>query len=207
MSADKKQDNAGEKPRETRKFLFQRDFAAPAGEQTPKSREALAEAEQRGREAGFREGQEKARGEADAVMQKALARIAEDAAALLARADEDRAVFEQEALAFATALAEKLAGDALAHYPMDAIAQLARKSFEHLRGVPHLVVRVNEDLVEKTETLMKKLARERGFEGRLVIMGEPEIALGDARLEWADGGVVREGAKIGASVAEAIRAA
>ena len=206
MSADEPS-RSGDKPREARKFLFQRDFAAPAGEQTPRSREALAEAEKRGREAGFAEGQARARAEADAQMQQMLGRIAEDVAALLARADEDRAAFEDEAVAFATALAEKLAGDALAHYPMDAIAQLARKSFEHLRGVPHLVVRVNEALVEKTEALMQKIARERGFEGRLVIMGEPEIAPGDARLEWADGGVVREGAKIGASVAEAIRAA
>ncbi|MCC5976821.1 MAG: flagellar assembly protein FliH [Salinarimonas sp.] len=207
MSVDDNQDNDGAKPPEARKFLFQRDFAAPAGEQTPKSREALAEAERRGREAGFKEGQAQARAEADAQMQQVLGRIADDVAALLARADEDRATFEDEAIAFATALAEKLAADALAHYPMDAIAQLARKSFEHLRGVPHLVVRVNEGLVEKTEKMMQKLARERGFEGRLVIMGEPEIAPGDARLEWADGGVVREGAKIGASVADAIRAA
>ena len=49
---------------------------------------------------------------------------------------------------------------------------------------------------------MQKIARERGFEGRLVIMGEPEIAPVDARLEWADGGVVREGAAIGAALAE-----
>lgn len=206
MSADEKTGSGG-KPPEARKFLFQRDFAAPAGEQTPKGREALAEAEKRGREAGFAEGQAQARVEADAQMQQMLARIAEDVAALLARADADRAAFEDEAVAFATALAEKLAGDALAHYPMDAIGQLARKSFEHLRGVPHLVVRVNEALVEKTETLMQKIARERGFEGRLVIMGEPEIEPGDARLEWADGGIVREGAKIGASVADAIRPA
>ena len=207
MNADEKPGGGAGKPREARKFLFQRDFAAPAGEQTPRAREALAEAERRGREAGFAQGQAQARAEADAQMSHLLSRIAEDVTVLLARADADRADFEHEAIAFATALAEKLAGDALTRYPMDAIAELARKSFEHLRGVPHLVVRVNEGLVEKTDALMQKIARERGFEGRLVIMGEPEIAPGDARLEWADGGVVREGATIGASVAEAIRAA
>ena len=40
--------------------------------------------------------------------------------------------------------------------------------------------------------MLKRLARERGFEGRIVVLGEPDIALGDARLEWADGGIVRE---------------
>jgi len=198
---------SGQQQPKAQKFLFQRDFGAPAEAQTPKDREALAAAEQRGREEGYAQGLEEGRAEADTALQHVLERIAADASALLARADADRETFEAEALAFATALAEKLAGDAMKRYPMDAIAQLARRHFEHLRGVPHLVVRVNEALVEKTETLMQKIARERGFEGRLVIMGEPEIAPGDARLEWADGGVVREGAAIGAALAESVAGA
>ncbi len=198
---------SGQNQPRAEKFLFQRDFAAPSEAQTPKDREALSQAEQRGRDEGYARGVADARAEADAAMQQALERIAADASALLARADADRETFEAEALAFATALAEKLAGDAMKRYPMDAIAQLARRHFEQLRGVPHLVVRVNEALVEKTDALMQKIARERGFEGRLVIMGEPEIAPGDARLEWADGGVVRDGAAIGAAVAESVAGA
>ena len=31
-----------------------------------------------------------------------------------------------------------------------------------------------------------------GFAGRLVVMGDPEIVPGDARIEWADGGIVRD---------------
>jgi flagellar assembly protein FliH len=31
-----------------------------------------------------------------------------------------------------------------------------------------------------------------GFAGRLVVMGDPEIRLGDGRLEWVDGGLVRD---------------
>ncbi|HSP26825.1 MAG TPA: flagellar assembly protein FliH, partial [Saliniramus sp.] len=180
-----------------KKFLFQRDFGAPTGTPSPKLQEALADAERRGIEKGRAEGRAQAMAESDAALAATLARLADAATAMLARADEDREAFEREAIAFAMALGQKLAGDALSRFPMDAIAQVARSSFEHLRGVPHLVVRVNEDLVEKTDALMKKIARERGFEGRLVIMGEPDIAKGDARLEWADGGIVRDGAKIG----------
>ncbi len=61
-----------------------------------------------------------------------------------------------------------------------------------LRGVPHLAVCVNDALVEEVDAMLKRLARERGFEGRIVVLGEPDIALGDARLEWADGGIVRD---------------
>lgn len=197
----------GTDPREARKFLFQQDFGAPAGEPSPREKAAVAEAERRAREEGFAAGRAQALAEQDALLNRTLARVADAAAALLARADEERDAFEAEALAFAEALATKLAGDALKRYPMDAIAQVARAAFEHLRGVPHLVVRVNDDLVDKTEAVVKQVARERGFEGRLVIMGEPDVAQGDARFEWADGGVARDGARIGRDVAERIMAA
>ena len=52
--------------------------------------------------------------------------------------------------------------------------------------------------------LVKRLARERGFEGRLVVLGEPDLAPGDARMEWADGGVVRDRARIEAAVLDAL---
>jgi flagellar assembly protein FliH len=198
---------AGKGEAKSEKFLFQRDFGAPPGTPSPSVREALAEAEQRGLDRGRAEGRAQAMAENDSALAQTLARLADQAAAMLARVDEDRETLEREAIAFATAFAQKLAGDALARFPMDAIAQVARSSFEHLRGVPHIVVRVNDGLVEKTEALMKKIARERGFEGRLVIMGEPDIAPGDVRIEWADGGVVRDGKSIGEAVARSITAA
>ena len=43
---------------------------------------------------------------------------------------------------------------------------------------------------------MKAIAEERmkvsGFAGRLIVLGDPEIRMGDGRLEWADGGLVRD---------------
>ena len=68
------------------------------------------------------------------------------------------------------------------------------------------MVRVQDGLVEETEALMRRLARERGYEGRLVVLGDPDLALGDARIEWADGGVVRERARIEAEIDAAVAA-
>jgi flagellar assembly protein FliH len=136
-----------------------------------------------------------------------MRRLAEAAGTLLAGLDAHQARLEDEALAFATALGRKLAGTALAAYPLDAITEAARASFQHLRGVPHLVVRVNEALVESVEAHVQRMSRERGYEGRLVVMGDPEIPPGDGRIEWADGGVVREQARIEAAVDEALAGA
>ncbi len=35
-----------------------------------------------------------------------------------------------------------------------------------------------------------EIAHAHGFDGRLVVLAEPDIAAGDCRIEWADGGVV-----------------
>ena len=50
--------------------------------------------------------------------------------------------------------------------------------------------------MEEVDALLQRLAKERGFEGRLVTFGEPDIAPGDVRLEWADGGIVRDRSRI-----------
>uniref|UniRef100_UPI001E53278C FliH/SctL family protein n=1 Tax=Methylobacterium sp. Leaf118 TaxID=2876562 RepID=UPI001E53278C len=126
------------------------------------------------------------------------------AAGLIHQSDARDAEREAQALAFATALAKRIAGEALDARPLAAVEEAARAALRHLRGVPHLVLRLNEGLVEEAETLMRRLAREHGFEGRLVVLGEPDMPPGDARLEWADGGVVRERARIEAAVAQAL---
>ncbi|HXW28667.1 MAG TPA: flagellar assembly protein FliH, partial [Xanthobacteraceae bacterium] len=48
------------------------------------------------------------------------------------------------------------------------------------------------------------LVRTHGFEGRLVVLAEPEIAAGDCRVEWADGGMVRDRAAVERSIDDAV---
>jgi len=66
-------------------------------------------------------------------------------------------------------------------------------------------VRVNEALVEVVRERLKPLVAEHGFAGKLVVMGEPDIALPDSRFEWADGGIVRDSALIEQAISDAIR--
>jgi flagellar assembly protein FliH len=185
------------------RFLFEHDFRGSRGGDA-KHQAALAEAEARGRAAGFVEGMRQAQADSSGRLADALRRLAEAAATLLAEADARHAALEEDAVAFALELGRKLAGEALRVDALGPIAEAARAAFQHLRGVPHLVVRVNETQVEEVDRLMRRLSRERGFEGRIVVLGEPDVAAGDARLEWADGAVVREQARIADAVADQI---
>ncbi|UMY17831.1 flagellar assembly protein FliH [Methylobacterium organophilum] len=193
-----------------RPFLFDNDFRRPKGETAAEkeaaAREAVAasEAEARGYARGLQEGRAEAQAQVQARLADALTRLGLATAGLLSQSDARDAEREEQATAFALLLARKLAGDALAAKPLAGVEEAARAALQHLRGVPHLVVRVHESLVDETETLIKRLARERGFEGRLVVMGEPEMPVGDARIEWADGGITRERDRIEAAVLEAL---
>ena len=187
------------------KYLFDCDFRNPGG--GTKNLAALKEAEERAFAQGLAEGRRKAASEAEAQLSAAMRRLADAAVGLLAGLDAHQARLEDEALAFGAALGRKLAGSALAAQPLEAIMAAARVSFQHLRGVPHLVVRVNDGLVEPVQARVQAMSRERGYEGRLVVIGDPDIAPGDGRIEWADGGVAREQARIEAAVDQALEGA
>ncbi|MRI54142.1 flagellar assembly protein FliH [Methylobacterium sp. DB1607] len=196
--------------RASRPFLFDTDFGRPRGP-SPADAEASARAEAEraaGEAAAYARGLQDGRAEAalqeQARLADALTRVGLAAAGLLNQSDARDGEREAQALAFAEALARRIAGEALDARPLAAVEEAARSALRHLRGVPHLVLRVSEGLVDEAEALMRRLSREHGFEGRLVVLGEPDMAPGDARLEWADGGVVRERARIEAAVESAL---
>ena len=66
------------------------------------------------------------------------------------------------------------------------------------------MVRINDTLYEAAREKIERQATQSGFEGRLVILAEPDIATGDCRIEWADGGVVLERTAIEAKINELV---
>jgi flagellar assembly protein FliH len=196
---------------QAQRFLFDNDFRVPGGS-AARAREAQAQAEAQSRAQGeaaahargVQEGRAQAEAQVQARLADALNRLAAAATGMIGAADAQDEAREAQALDFALALARKIAGEALAAHPVEAILETARSALQHLRGVPHLAVRVNDALVEETEGALKRLARERGYEGRLIVLGDPDLPPGDARMEWADGGVVRERAAIEAALRAAL---
>ena len=111
---------------------------------------------------------------------------------------------EAEAVEVAVAVARKLAPTLIAREPFVEIAALASECFRHLTASPHVVVRIHDALYETAREKLEALAREVGFEGRLVVLAEPDIAPGDCRIEWADGGAKRDIAATEAVINETV---
>ena len=192
-----------------RPFLFDRDFDGRrrGEEMVPMSRHQtlVAEAEQRAFAAGEAEGHRKAQAEQAARLAALLDRLAVQMSLELARSESRAMAQEIGAIELALELARKIAGEAIARYPLAAIESAAQQCFAEARTAPHIAVRVGEDMVEDVRAHLGVIAAERGFAGKLVILGDPDIAPGDIRLEWADGGVVRARAAIEDAIEKTIR--
>jgi flagellar assembly protein FliH len=198
------------------KFLFDVDFAAAArkaAEPTVTLAEhavRVAEAETAAQRRGYADAQADAKIEFDRRVAEALQGIA----ANLAKANEALQAIETrlecEAVEVAVAVAGKLAPALVAREPFAEISALARGCFRELISSPHIAVRVNDALYASAREKLDDIARAGNFQGRLVVLAESDIAIGDCRVEWADGGITRNSATteiaIGAAVTSYIGA-
>jgi flagellar assembly protein FliH len=195
----------------TKKFLFDTDFAdaaegKPARTVITLAEHALkiAEAEAAAHRKGYAEAQNDVAVESGRRVGDALERIA----AALVVANRALAAIESrlecEAVEVAVAVARKLAPALIAQEPFAEISALASDCFRQLITAPHIAVRVNDALYAVAKEKLDDIVRARSFEGRLVVLAEPDIALGDCRIEWADGGINRDSTAADAVIAAAV---
>jgi len=191
------------------KFLFDTDFSAPERQRerpatTAEIAQKIAVAEAQAYRNGYDAAQREARVEADRRMASALEEIKIHLQGIALRVSGVEARMETEAVEVAIAVARKLCSALIAAEPLGEITGLVKDCFAHLVATPHLVVRINDSLYESAHERIEKLAKQSGFEGRLVILAEPDIPTGDCRIEWADGGVVLERAAIDTKINELV---
>ncbi|MBX6322342.1 MAG: flagellar assembly protein FliH, partial [Rhodospirillaceae bacterium] len=53
-------------------------------------------------------------------------------------------------------------------------------------------VRLHDSLLDPLRERLDAVAAGAGFEGRIVILADPAMPVGDCRVEWADGGIERD---------------
>lgn len=188
------------------KFLFDVDFSTPGsgyGAASPNSPHHAA-AETRGYQLGFSAAQREAAATTERLAADATTTIANALNALAANFAATDARLETQAVEIAVAVGRKLAGELLATQPLGEIAGLVNECFRHLVATPHLVVRIHDSLYEACRVKLDELARHSGFQGKLVILADPDVAGGDCRIEWADGGVVLERHDVEARIADLV---
>jgi flagellar assembly protein FliH len=191
------------------KFMFDVDFgpdARPAVRPIPPEELAvmLGEAESKGFGAGFKAAEKEAVAEAERRTAVAFEQIGDALDRMVRGLAAIESRLEAEAVEVAVAVGRKLAPELIAREPFAEIAALATECFKQLVTTPHVVVRVNDALHAVARERLDEVSRLRGFEGRLMVIAEPDVALGDCRIEWADGGLNRDRAAVEAAIVEAV---
>jgi flagellar assembly protein FliH len=191
------------------KFLFDLDFSAPDSARqkaatSAEIAEQVAAAEARGYRTGFEAAQREAKAESDRRSAQALADIGNAIQMIATRFAGIETRMETEAVEVAVSVARKLCSELVAVEPLAEIEALVSDCFRHLVSTPHLVVRINDQIYDAARERVEAMAKQSGFQGRLVILAEPDIATGDCKIEWADGGVVLDRAAIEAKINELV---
>ena len=193
---------------EPAKYLFDLDFSNPSarGDAATAADVArkVAEAEARGQRNGHAAGLAQANAESARRSAIALEQIAAAMGNVAGRFTDVEARMETEAVEVAIAVARKLCTALMGREPLAEAMALVADCMRHLVSTPHLVVRVNDALYDTTKAGVEQTAHRYGFDGRLVILADPEVAHGDCRIEWADGGIVLDRAATEAKITELV---
>ena len=188
------------------RFLFDEDFAA--GDKPTitlvEHERRRADAESQAHRKGFAAGQAQAMTEATERIASAMTVIATGLDRLERTLGAVEARLETEAVDVAVAVACKLAPELVAREPLAELAALATESFRHLVETPQVIVRVGPDIYDAARQKLEDIAKGRGFEGRLVVQAEEDMAPGDCGIEWGEGGVIRDPAVTRAAIDDVV---
>ena len=164
-----------------------------------------ADAESQAYRNGFTAGQEQAQQEAAQRMADALSVIADGLGRLDSALTAIETRLETEAVEVAVAVGAKLAPALIAREPFAEISALATECFHQLVSTPHVAVRMGRTSTKPPKEKIEEIARARGFEGRLAShIRRRRLAPGDCRIEWADGGIMRDQAATTAAIDEMV---
>jgi len=181
---------------EARKFLFETAFEPSGGPPKPPPRKHFTAAEyeaarRAAEESGRAAGREAARADAETRAAVALAKLVAAAAAAFTEITRRHERQGREAVGFAAEMVGRLFPAFAARHGIDEIAALLTDCLRRLQDEPRVVVRVAESAVDAVKARLEPAAAEAGFAGKLILLGDPALGEGDARIEWADGGVER----------------
>lgn len=192
------------------KFNFDLDLGRPRERNSVVTESAmsmlLADARAAGRAEGIAEGEKSAAANAARQIANAANALADRVAALAASVEDSRRATRADAVELAAGIAKKLAGALIAREPTAEIEALITECLASLDGVPHLVIRCHPSVADAVREIATSRMATSGFTGRLIVMGDPDQAPGDGRIEWVDGGIVRDMAAISVEVDNTIAA-
>jgi flagellar assembly protein FliH len=188
----------------TSKFLFETRFEAGATPPPPprKSFNAaeLDAARQEAERSGYAAGRAAALREIEARVQLALNVLVDGLGDALRIIHARQEAQGRETLAVATTIIRKLYPALSSRHELAELEALVAESLRQLASEPRIVVRVADDVVDAMKPRIDRASERAGYPGRVILLGDPALSDSQSRVEWADGGVERDPARVWADI-------
>ncbi|ALG73409.1 flagellar assembly protein FliH [Azospirillum thiophilum] len=154
--------------------------------------------------AGQNTGYERGKAEIEATVNNriagALSQIADGVARLLAEHEAGSAARSEQPVHLALAIVRKLMPEWARRGGMVEVEGMVRACLTDLIDEPRLVIRVADDTMDLVREHLDRTVGSRGFGAKLMVVGDPSIAPGGCRIEWAEGGMERDTAQLLAEI-------
>ncbi len=163
----------------------------PEPEAPTYSEDDLARAREEALAEGKRLGTEEASSTVDKQIADTLNTIAQQTQSLFEAQAEANEGLTHHAISVAAALVRKLFPTLNQQTAQDQVQSMLETVLGQLSGEPEIIVRVPMDLAEALHDRIQAVSELSGFRGNIKLLGDPALAVGDCRLEWSSGGVMR----------------
>lgn len=178
------------------KFTFDLDLAhkPPANKTMPEHEfeQMVAAAREEGYRQGLAAGQSSIQAQSATALAKSAEKLANQVIEMVQTIEGYEKLHLGQSVGLAASVGRKLAAHLIAREPQTELAALLSECMGSLEAAPHLVIRCHPELCDAMKAIAEERMKVSGFSGRLIVLGDPEIRMGDGRLEWADGGLVRD---------------
>jgi|WetSurMetagenome_2_1015567.scaffolds.fasta_scaffold286089_1 flagellar assembly protein FliH len=192
-----------------KKFTFDVEFrpegdlisnAARARQRRVFTQEEIDHMFSRARQEGMKAGQIRA----TEALAAAVERLCGEVSHAMDAARGEIETLREEAALVALAAARKLAPVAVAALPAADVEEALREAIHQAISEPRIVLRAAPGVIAALKDRLTEIARDLGFEGRIVASADPGLTNADCRIEWRGGGAERSMAGLEAAIGSVI---
>ena len=177
--------------------MFERSFDGQTGTRAPERKPVTLKPEQydalkkESFDAGFAAGHKAGLEEHDAQFASLVDLIGNKIEHLLQNAQAFQKQSEEGMRRIALAISRKFLPDFITRNGTQEIEAILSEVMTEMIHEPRLVVRIHESQFDTLNEKINTLATQKAYAGKVVVLADAEIAVGDCRIEWADGGMER----------------
>ncbi|MGP1394720.1 MAG: hypothetical protein ACTS3R_04355 [Inquilinaceae bacterium] len=155
---------------------------------------------------GYNKGRTTATAEAEASLDSKLVQMLEKIDGETKRLLDEQAAMDaaltDEAIRIAVALIGKLLPGLAERHGLDEAEHLVRACLADMIEEPRIVVRVADTMLDPMRDRLAAIPGEAGFTGKVILLSDDALTVGDCRVEWADGGAERISATLWQDIEE-----